>query len=202
MYLDSMPIKNVHTRSSSRKQEYFGTNYIKVDWIDRMGNDTIQRIKQFHDLEFSVYGQSNTYLKLRIGSLIKELIENMNKTLDLKYSYCWDNHIYLYSTHDTLLGYLLSAIGSNIGQPSGLAFELITDDQNWPSIRKYYLNGTDNFFINLLGNALDSNRYRCKCNRNCSYDNFIQMLIELIPENIVQEYSIDPKMRNNNCTCS
>mgnify|MGYP002714513605 CR=1 FL=1 len=126
----------------------------------------------------------------------------MNKTLDSKYSYRWDNHIYLYSTHDTLLGYLLSAIGSNIGQPSGLAFELITDDQNWPSIRMYYLNGTDNFFINLLGNALDSNRYRCKCNRNCSYDNFIQMLIELIPENIVQEYSIDPKMRNNNCTCS
>nr|XP_027198212.1 prostatic acid phosphatase-like [Dermatophagoides pteronyssinus] len=184
------------------EQEYFGSKYIKPNWIDQMGNDTIEKLKEFHDLEFSVYGQSKSYLKLRIGSLIKELIENINKTLNSKNSDHWNKHIYLYSTHDTLLGYLLSAIESNIGQPtyaSGLAFELITNDQNQPFIRMYYLNGTDNFSKNLLGNNSNSNRYYSKCDQNCLYNDFIQMFSELIPKNIEQECSIDSKILNKNC---
>ncbi|UXI14372.1 Testicular acid phosphatase-like protein [Sarcoptes scabiei] len=198
------------------EQEYFGDRFQKPSWIDKMGNDTMERLRKFHDLEFSVFSKSKAYVRLRAGSILKQIQENIDakiqKDLTQKDNNSKDrkgfrqNHLHLYSTHDTMLGYVVSAFGGRSMQPtygSGLSIELWTnkhDPTSKPYIRLMYLDGiSPGMEIEPLEMISEPTIQSENCNRsNCNseyfdYDCLKAFLNDYLPRNIDQECTLSVK---------
>lgn len=174
------------------EKHYFGSKFKQPDWIDQMGNDTMKKLKTFHDIEFSMFHNSTNYLRLRAGSILKSFITNMNKTLNEMDQN--ENYAYVYSTHDSILNYILSSFGLKFSPPtfgSGLIIELLVDRNQKPFVQVLYVNSTDNFSLKTI--QLNQTNSKCTenctrgCNQYCPYDRFVRLLDDYIPLDINQE---------------
>ena len=96
------------------EKEYFGYQSFNVPhWLDLVGNDTWDRLYKFNEVEIGAFNLSPQYQRLRAGPFLKEIITNMNTTIEVV-----NNHqdkyypqLFTYSSHDTMISYILQALG-------------------------------------------------------------------------------------------
>ncbi|CAG2169032.1 unnamed protein product [Oppiella nova] len=110
-------------------------------WVQELGNDTLDRLKNFESNAFKYDWSSKKVQRLRGGVMFNELTTKMVdasiKTPTVK--------VYDYSTHDTLLVTLLEALGLYSGDPpsygAALLFELHQIDGQY-FVHLFYANVT------------------------------------------------------------
>lgn len=149
-------------------------------WINELGNDTLDRLKQF---ELNGFKWSSKKLqRLRAGLMFKELTTNMKNIVKSNNS---DKHlikkVYSYSTHDSIIVTILQSLGLYSGIPpsygSALLFELHQIDSKY-FVQLFYANVTPILKISEL------NLKVCHLNESqsiCKLENFIESVNEFIP---------------------
>ncbi|XP_054166616.1 prostatic acid phosphatase-like, partial [Oppia nitens] len=156
-------------------------------WIKELGNDTLDRLKEFESMAFKYDWSSKKVQRLRGGLMFKELTTNMDtaiKTPDTS------KKVYVYSTHDTILVTLLQALNLYSGDPpsygSALVFELHrVDGQHW--VHLFYANVTPVLIFRELDIKL------CHLNETqsqCRAEDFGKSLTEFIPNDWETECEI------------
>lgn len=94
---------------------YFGNTFHWPSWLDKVGTNTVEKLKEFDDFNFAVFGDKSVpeeILRLRTGALMAELIENMRtaaKTIPLIKAN--NRKFFTYTSHDVMVGYLLNLFG-------------------------------------------------------------------------------------------
>lgn len=89
------------------QKEYFGDRYLPPTWLNKIGNDTMERLSKFNDMVFSIYSTVPKFLKLRSGTFLKEVIDNMKNEANVKNI----RKLNTYGSHDTMIAYILHALG-------------------------------------------------------------------------------------------
>ena len=157
-------------------------------WVIELGNNTLDRLRQFQLNAFKWDWSSRTVQKLRGGLLLQELTNNMKNAaegkLDIK-------KVYSYSTHDTLIVTLLQAMDLYSGIPvsygSSLLFELHKiNGQHF--VHFFYANVTPVLTyseIGLKNCRLSPSESFCELNR------FVKSVSQLIPDDWEKECQIE-----------
>lgn len=98
--------------------EYFGKYFKWPKWLDEVGKDTLEKLKEFNDLNFSIFSQASEELfRLRTGALMKEMVENMKEAAKTV-STPWPSKrkLFSYTSHDVMVGYLMNMFGAFKGR--------------------------------------------------------------------------------------
>ena len=93
------------------ERNYFGDTFKMPDWLAKVSNDTLQRLKQFNDLQFTVYAPYRKYIRLRAGVFLKQAIDNFREAEKEAKEEKREKRFFLYGTHDTLVAHVLQAFG-------------------------------------------------------------------------------------------
>jgi len=148
-------------------------------WLKEIGNDTLERLRQFELKAFEYDWSSKKVQRLRSGLILQELSENMRSATNVTKQKSMKK-VYSYSTHDTLLVTILQALGLYTGAAptygSALLFELHQDNDNKNLVRLFYANVTPNLTITEL------NLKNCGSNQTtCELSKFVDSVKEFIP---------------------
>lgn len=98
------------------EMDYFGDEYTKPDWQD---NNTMDTLKLFREKGFALTAEfPKPFLRLKAGPFLVELLSNLNKTAKEKNQLILaeNKQFFVYSTHDTVLSFILHAMGYFIGK--------------------------------------------------------------------------------------
>lgn len=97
------------------EQAYFGNSFRWPKWLDNVGPDTLEQLKQFNAFNFAVFSKESVpeeILRLRTGVLLAELIENMKTAAETVGQPKGANKkLFTYTSHDVMVGYLMSLFG-------------------------------------------------------------------------------------------
>lgn len=184
------------------ERNFFGDQFKMPEWLSKVGNDTLARLKQFNDFQFSIYANWPKYVKLRAGLLLKQTIDNMRGTAAIKEPLTAKNRqLFLYGTHDTMVSPVMLALGYLKEQPtygSGVIIELRKHPQTKvPHVHVFYANVTNNaqiadFTTTFTRLELNhSERFSKLCHEaSCSLDNFAASLKDYLVSDIEKECSL------------
>ena len=85
------------------ESDYFGDQFQWPKWIDQVGPDCWQKMKEFRDFGFSIYGEYGLqYLRMRAGTFLKEMLSNLKANIDKGDINKENRELYTYGTHDTV----------------------------------------------------------------------------------------------------
>ena len=91
---------------------YFGDTFVEPTWIDKVGNDTWQQMKEFRELSFRAYGWlGHKFLRLKAGSFLKEIVTNMKKIASDIDKGTQEKQLRTYGSHDTVISMILHSLG-------------------------------------------------------------------------------------------
>ena len=93
------------------QKEYFEDRYLPPSWLSKIGNDTMERLSKFNDMVFSIYEKAPDFLKLRCGTFLKEVIDNMQNEVKLMQNTAANKKLFTYGSHDTMIAYILHSLG-------------------------------------------------------------------------------------------
>ena len=156
-------------------------------WINELGNDTLQRLKQFEWNAFKYDWSSKKVQRLRAGLILKELTTNMQNVVK------GQNHtkkVYSYATHDTQIVTIMQSLDLYSGIPpsygSALLFELRRlNGQHFVHLVYANLTPTLNYEdLELRNCRLDNQTERCHLN------GFVESVKEFIPNDWHKECQI------------
>ena len=150
-------------------------NYRWPNWTNQ--DEVLKTMKLFRDYDFIIPHKSPIVNKIRAGRLIYQLIENMNKSLSNDSSPN-DIKLYVYSTHDSIVSYLLNAMNIFDFKAPDYAATLLIElhstqikNSSVNFIKMFYINNTDHpdipneKFIN-----------GCSVDKKCSYETLIDAM--------------------------
>lgn len=190
------------------EMEYFGKYFKWPKWLDDVGKNTLEKLKEFNDLNFAIFSQAPEELfRLRTGALMKEMVENMKEAAKTV-STPWPSKrkLFSYTSHDVMVGYLMNMFGAFKGtsvasldfhqktnrqslnfseQPSygsGLLLELRRNFHTQePMVHLFYANVTNNNEIYRLKlNEISRFKERCTDSRGaCSLESFAASLANI-----------------------
>ena len=93
-------------------ENYFGKNFLYPSWIDEVGTDVWDRLNAFRNFGFGIFsGLGVDFFKLKAGPFIKEMITNLNATIQKGKITNENRELFTYGTHDIVLSYILHAFG-------------------------------------------------------------------------------------------
>jgi Histidine phosphatase superfamily (branch 2) len=177
---------NCGIKYTELKQLYDLSDYLRVqimngvnkpEWVDLIGNDTLERLFEFEKHYFLWRWSTEIIKRLRAGPLLKVLSENMKKaSLDQT-----DVKLYYYSTHDTKLVVLMQALGiynnsiPNYG--SALLFELHQIEDKF-QMKTFYVDDTTKEPIQV---------FLPNCSHPCDLNDFIDSIETYIPTDWYKE---------------
>lgn len=153
-------------------------------WITQLGNNTLDRLKQFQLNAFKWDWSSRTVQRLRAGLLLQELISNMKNAANGRTEI---KKVYSYSTHDTLIVAVLQALDLYSGTPpsygSSLLFELHRIDNKY-FVHLFYANVTPVLTYSQLGLR------NCRSTQTesfCELNRFVESVSQFIPNDWEKE---------------
>ncbi|GBO01128.1 hypothetical protein AVEN_59919-1, partial [Araneus ventricosus] len=150
------------------------------DWVDFYWKD----IKEISDSLFQSFTSSPLVLRLRVGPLLHDIIQNMKmkingNTPDLK--------VRMYSAHDINIAAVLKALNfTNMPRPpycATLLFELHEMSDASMAVRLLYLNSTDPLADIGEPHILELDG----CSEFCTVEKFTKKVHHLIPDNWEEE---------------
>lgn len=98
------------------EKAFFGSQFQLPDWLAQIGPDTLSRLKQFNDYQFTIFTKWPKYTKLRAGLLLQQTIDNMMAVANQKEQVSALNRkLFLYGTHDTMCSPISLALGYTTG---------------------------------------------------------------------------------------
>jgi hypothetical protein len=158
------------------------------DWLKDIGNDTLEKLKQFESNAFKYESSSKKIQRLRAGLILKELTQNMKNARDLTKQKTMKK-VYSYATHDTLIVSILQALGIYSGIPpsygSALLFELHQNSNNQSFVQLFYANVTPIVTINEINLTI------CASNlTNCELSKLLVSIEDLIPKDWIKECNL------------
>lgn len=166
-----------------------GSRYVAPDWLTQVGNDTLARLSKFNDMVFDIYGQAPAFVKLRSGTFLKEVIQNMRNVAKDNFAQMTAENKKLtsYTSHDTFIAYVMHALGLYRGQPgygSGILFELRKSAATGVyNVHLFYSNTTNNYDIYRL-KLNESPRFKDRCQQTyCTLDAFADSLAAYLEDN-------------------
>lgn len=149
-------------------------------WVDPYA---YQQLADIMAKTFVFSGMTREIQRLRTGLLLKDILEKLSTA---NYG---DKRLYVYSTHDTQLSVLLSALNvfNGLSPPFGSAvmLEIHQNQTQEPYIKTLYLNVTESespYELELHNCGPASNG-----RQTCAVTNFHQMVSDLIPDNWEEE---------------
>lgn len=177
------------------EENYFGSDFKWPEWMDKVGTDCKEQMKAFRNFGFFIEGKlGQLFLKLRAGTFLKTLLNRLQSIAEMGDITEENRQVNTYGTHDTVISWILHAIGFFTEQPSfgaGLVIELRKDLHTLdPTVHLYYANVTNNFDIYELS-LNESSTFKSHChNKSCKLVDFAASLQAYLPENIEKECGI------------
>lgn len=147
-------------------------SYNWPNWTNQ--NEVLKMMELFRDYNFIIPYESPIVNKIRAGRLIYQLIENMDKSLsnDLSSN---DTKLYVYSTHDSMVSYLLNALNIFDFKAPAYAATLLIELHS-VQIKNSSVNFIKMFHINNTNQPNVPNEKfinDCSVNEKCLYETFI-----------------------------
>lgn len=146
-------------------------------WADKIApspnkdNLTVyEKLRKLDDWQFGLMYQGKQLSKLKGGPLLKEIIDNMQKTMNHNSSV----KFYMFSGHDTTVAALLSTLGLfNQLSPPYAAMDIIELHQN-----------SEGYYVNILYKNETDKAYNLTvpgCQKDCMFTDFIKLTKDVIP---------------------
>lgn len=177
------------------EENYFGSQFKWPEWMEKVGPDCKEQMKTFRNFGFFIEGElGQLFLKLRAGTFLKTLLSRLQSVAEMEKITDENRQVNTYGTHDTVISWILHAIGFFIEQPSfgaGLIIELRKDLHTLePTVHLYYSNVTNNFDIYELS-LNESSTFKSLCHsKSCKLVDFSASLKAYLPENIEKECEV------------
>ncbi len=177
------------------EENYFGNEFKWPKWIEDVGSDCKEQMKAFRNFGFYIEGKlGQIFLKLRAGTFLKTLLDRLQNIASLGEINDENRQVNTYGTHDTVISWILHALGFFTEQPSfgsGLIIELRKDLSTFePIVHLYYSNLTNNFDIYKLP-LNESNTFKNHCNStSCKLVDFASSLQVYLPADIEKECEV------------
>ena len=92
------------------ERNFFGDKFEMPAWLSQVGNDTLSRLKQFNDYQFSIYAHWPKFVKLRAGLILNKMIENLKEAASQKEITAKNKKFFAYGTHDTMISPIFLAL--------------------------------------------------------------------------------------------
>ncbi|KAG8196645.1 hypothetical protein JTE90_006555 [Oedothorax gibbosus] len=144
------------------------------EWIEPYWDE----LTALTDLTFHMMTNTTVLQRLRSGPILEKMLENMDNKIAGK-----DDHlkVYMYSTHDSNIAFLLNALGVYELPPPFSACLLVElhETLNRPAVRLLYLNSTT------MQNISSISPVPLKlqgCDEFCPLEHFRQLVQPIIPE--------------------
>lgn len=174
------------------EKNYFKNDYIAPSWLNAVSNDTMERLKRFNDFSYEIYQKAPLeFIRLRAGTFFKDMLENLRSASNITVVNEKTKQIYTFASHDTMINYIMIALGSFMGQPSygsGPIIELrrprTQHNEDEPQVYLYFGSATNKNHISLI-DLSKSNRFKAFCTKShCPLSKFSEALVDVVEKNV------------------